>query len=174
MIETAPRPAKRLVVRRACRADAPAIHALVVELARSRNALDKVVSRVEDIERDGFGEDPAFEALVAEIDGRPVGLCLFFGSYSTWRGQRGVYVQDLVVADSARSLGVGQRLLAEVAAITLARGGGYLRLSVDDDNVRAQAFYERSGLRHSRPEMIYLADEDDFAALAGRAEGAKP
>ncbi len=160
-----------ITVRLAGKADAAAVHDLVVELARSRDAMDKVVSSAADIERDGFGDNPAFEALVAELDGKPVGLCLFFGSYSTWRGKRGIYVQDLVVLDSARSLGVGRRLLAETAAIAKTRGAGYLRLSVDDDNPRAQSFYRRTGLKHSTPEQIYVLDNDDFAALAESAKG---
>jgi ribosomal protein S18 acetylase RimI-like enzyme len=163
--------ADAVVVRLAGRADAPAIYDLIRELARARGALHKVRSTLEGIERDGFGPDPAFEALIAEVDGRAVGLCLFFGSYSTWRGSRGIYVQDLIVADSARSLGVGQRLLAATAALARARGGSYLRLSVDDDNVRAQTFYRRSGFGHSESELIYVLDEGDFTGLAESAEG---
>lgn len=167
-----PRLTSEITVRLAGKADAAAIHGLVVELARARDALEKVVSSAADIARDGFGDDPAFEALIAELDGRPVGLCLFFGSYSTWRGRRGIYVQDLVVLDAARSLGVGRRLLAETAALAKARGGSYLRLSVDDDNLRAQRFYQRTGLRHSTPEQIYVLENDDLTALAASAKGA--
>lgn len=161
-----------ITVRLAGKADAAAIHGLVVELARARGVPEKVVSSPADIARDGFGDDPAFEALIAELDGKPVGLCLFFGSYSTWRGRRGIYVQDLVVLDAARSLGVGRRLLAETAALAKARGGSYLRLSVDDDNLRAQRFYQRTGLRHSTPEQIYVLENDDLTALAASAKGA--
>ena len=155
-----------ITVRLARKADAAAVYDLVVELAHARDAMEKVVSSAADIERDGFGENPAFEALVAELDGKPVGLCLFFGSYSTWRGQRGLYVQDLVVADAARSLGVGRRLLAEAAALAKARGAGYLRLSVDDDNAGAQHFYQRTGFKHSTSELIYVLDNDSFMELA--------
>ncbi|NIA69908.1 GNAT family N-acetyltransferase [Pelagibius litoralis] len=162
---------KDVTVRLAGKADAQAVYSLIVELARSRDAMDKVISSVADIARDGFGADPAFEALIAEVGGEAVGLCLFFGSYSTWRGRRGLYVQDLIVADSARGLGVGRRLLAETAAIARARGGSYLRLSVDDDNTRAQAFYQRTGLSHSQPEQIYVLNESAFAELAASAKG---
>lgn len=161
-----------VTVRLAVKADAAAIHGLVAELARVRRMPEKVVSSAADIERDGFGDEPAFEALLAERDGRPVGLCLFFSSYSTWRGQRGIYVLDLVVADSIRSLGVGRRLLAETAALARARGAAYLRLSVDDDNLRAQRFYERTGLRHSTPEQIYVLEDEAFDALAADVKGA--
>lgn len=164
------RRSEKVTIRRAERRDAEAIHDLVVELARARESMDKVASSVADIARNGFGDDPAFEALMAEIDGSPVGLCLYFRSYSTWRGQRGIYVQDLVVAKHARGLGVGARLLAAAAALGKARGCGYLRLSVEADNERAQAFYARHGLSHSEAERIYLLDDMAFDALAAAAE----
>jgi ribosomal protein S18 acetylase RimI-like enzyme len=164
----------QITVRRAERKDAAAIHALLRALARARDVVDKVRSSVADSERDGFGEQPAFEALIAEVSGAAVGHCLYFGSYSTWRGTPGIYVQDLVVAETARGLGVGRRLLAEIAAVARARGGSYLRLSVDDDNPRAQAFYRRSGFRHSQAEMICVLDEDAFLELADSAGDAAP
>lgn len=166
-----PSPKREITVRLAGKADAPAVYDLVVELGRARGMPEKVASSVADIERDGFGDDPAFEALIAGVDGTPAGLCLFFPSYSTWRGRRGIYVQDLVVLESARSLGLGRRLLAEVAALAKARGAAYLRLSVDDDNENAQRFYQHTGLRHSTPEQIYVLEDDALDALAQSAKG---
>jgi GNAT superfamily N-acetyltransferase len=157
-----------VTIRLARREDAAAIHSLVVELARARRIPDKVESSISDIERDGFGAAPAFEALLAERGGEAVGLSLFFPSYSTWRGQRGVYLQDLVVAEGARGLGVGERLLAATAALCHQRGGGYLRLSVDDDNAAARAFYQRCGLTQSKSEIIQVIDRDAFVELAAR------
>ena len=159
-------------IRRATEADAAAIHAMVVELAASIGRTDQVASRVEDIRDQGFGADPAFEALIAERDGVPLGLCLFIESFSTWDGRRGVYVQDMYVAEAARGLGLGRRLLAEAAAISHARGGSYLRLSVESDNRGAQDFYQRVGLTWSDRERIYQVRGDDFAALARVAAGA--
>ena len=69
----------------------------MVGIADDRSSeLHKVKSTPDDIRRFGFGEAPAFEALIAEIDGRFAGCCLFFASFSTWRGRPGVYVQDLL------------------------------------------------------------------------------
>jgi len=158
-------------IRRAKQADAATIHALVVALAADHGLTDLVASSVEDIRDQGFGADPAFEALIAEHGGAAVGLCLFFESFSTWAGRRGLYVQDLYVSEAARGLGLGRRLLAEAAAISRARGGSYLRLSVGVENDGAAAFYARVGLSRSNTEQIYQARGDDFAALAAGATG---
>jgi ribosomal protein S18 acetylase RimI-like enzyme len=159
-------------IRRATEADAGIIHALVIELAAAIGMTGKIASRIEDIRDQGFGPDPAFEALIAERDGAAVGFCLFFESFSSWDGRRGVYVQDIYVAEAARGLGLGRRLLADAAAISRARGGSYLRLSVAAENDQAQAFYQRIGLAWSGSERIYQVRGDDFAALAQDAAGA--
>ena len=103
-----------------------------------------------------------------------MGFCLFFESFSSWDGRRGVYVQDIYVSEAARGLGLGRRLLAAAAAISHARGGGYLRLSVESENHRAQAFYRRVGLAWSNRERIYQVRGDDFAALAQDTEEVAP
>ena len=77
----------------------------------------------------------------------------------------------MYVAEAARGLGLGRRLLAEVAAISRARGGSYLRLSVEADNREAQAFYQRVGLVWSDREHIYQIRGEDFVGLSHDAEG---
>ncbi|NGO53659.1 GNAT family N-acetyltransferase [Allomesorhizobium camelthorni] len=146
--------------------DAETIHAAILGIAEAVDELHKVKSTPNDIRRFGFGPNPAFEALIAEVEGVFAGLCLFFPSFSTWQGRPGVYVQDLFVAKEFRGLGVGEKLLKRLAAVTRARGGRYIRLSVDSGNLRAQAFYERLGLRLSGAEQIHAAYREDFDALA--------
>lgn len=130
---------------------------------------EKIRGTVEDLARYGFGPDPAFEALIAEAAGRPVGLCLYFRSFSTWRGRPGAYVQDLFVDPACRGTGLGRRLLAACASVMAARGGAYIRLSVDAANVAAQGFYRRAGFRHAADDMIHQIDGEDFMRLAGEA-----
>ena len=116
--------------------------------------------------RVGFGERPAFEALIAEVDGHCAGVCVFFASFSTYRGEPGAYVQDLFVEPAMRGSGIGARLLQRLAAVTRERGGGYIRLSVDVRNAAAHAFYTRLGVKKSRGEQIHAAYDEDFNALA--------
>lgn len=160
-----------IAIRAAVASDAEAIHAALLGIAEAVGGTGRVRSTVEDIRRHGFGADPAFEALVAETDGGIVGLCLFFRSFSTWRGTCGAYVQDLYVAPVLRGRGVGEALLRRLAATARARGWAYLRLSVDAENLGARAFYERLGMAWSRQEHIFTATGAAFEALAGDGTG---
>lgn len=146
--------------------DAEDIFSALVGIAETVKELHKLKSSVDDIRRFGFGETPAFEVLIAEIDGRFAGCCLYFPSFSTWIGRPGVYVQDFYVADEFRGKGIAERLLQRLASVTRKRGGCYIRLAVDTQNFRAQAFYARAGIKHSDTEQIHAAYDTAFDALA--------
>ncbi len=135
-------------------------------IADTVNERDKLTSTADDLRRFGFNDHPAFETLIAEVDGRFAGCCLYFPSFSTWIGRPGVYVQDFFVAETFRGRGVGERLLRRLAAVTRERGGRYIRLAVDTGNRRAQAFYTRCGIRHRADEQIHAARDEDFDRLA--------
>ncbi len=159
-----PKPAIR--IRRATAADAECIHSALLGIARHVDELEKVRCTVVDLIDYGFGPEPHFETIMAEIDGRFAGMALFFRSFSTWLGRPGAYVQDLYVDDDFRGLGIGAKLLRRVAAITRDRGGVYLRLSVDTGNFPAQRFYERLDLAFSDTERIHAAYGEAFLNLA--------
>ena len=76
-----------LTIRLAEAKDADIIHAALVAMAHDVDKQAKITSTADDIRRHGFGDDPAFEVLLAEIDGAFAGLCLSFQSFSTWRGE---------------------------------------------------------------------------------------
>jgi ribosomal protein S18 acetylase RimI-like enzyme len=146
--------------------DADSIFSALVGIAETVKEMHKLKSTADDIRRFGFGEAPAFETLIAEIDGRFAGCCLYFASFSTWIGRPGVYVQDFYVADELRGQGVGERMLQRLAALTRKRGGRYIRLAVDTENYRAQAFYTRVGVKRSDTERVHMARDEDFDRLA--------
>lgn len=155
-----------IIIRDATENDAAAIHAMVVALAHHVGKPEYVTSTPDSILRHGFGADRAFETLIAERSGRPVGLILFFYEFSTWRGKRGVYVQDLYVAEEARASGLGKRLIAELVKRAEKRGAVYMRLSVESVNESAAAFYERLGFEERTSERIFVLAGDTFETIA--------
>jgi ribosomal protein S18 acetylase RimI-like enzyme len=157
-------------IRLATADDAHRIHAGLLTIARHLDAEGKVTATPEDLRKHGFGPQPAFTVLLAEVGGEFAGMCLFFPSFSTWRGCTGAYIQDIVVEERFRGAGIGVALLRHTAAHVRAEGGRYLRLSVEAKNVSAQHFYERMGLAWSEQERIHAAYGDAFEALAGQHE----
>ena len=158
-----------ITVRPATQADAALVHSMIVALAKSAPGKITLRSTPANFETALAGDNPAIRALIAMRADTPVGLVAFFTTFSTWYGATGVYVQDLYVADETRGLGIGRRLMAEVARWASAHGATHVRLSVDRDNVSAQAFYERTGMAYRDDEMIYMIDGDAFRRLGADA-----
>lgn len=155
-----------VTIREADDQDADAIYSMVVKLAAYLSEQDKVVSSVEDFRADKFPDPPGFHVLIAERDGEPVGMSLYFHTFSTWLGALGVYIQDLYVDDAARGEGLGARLVSETVRRARERGANHLRLAVDHRNESAQGFYRKVGMRLRDDEQIYQADGDVFEKLA--------
>lgn len=109
--------------------------------------------------------DGAFECLIAELAGKPVGFLLFFAVFSSWAGRRGLFLEDLFVRAEARGLGVGRRLMIELARLARSRGGTRIDLVVTERNV-ARRFYEQLGLRQVDGWLLYRADAAGLAELA--------
>jgi len=156
-----------ITVRQARESDCDSIHAMILSLGRATNDAHRIKSEPADFARHGFGDESLFDALIAERDGKTVGLSLFFYTFSTWLGEPGVYVQDLYVAKSERRTGLGRRLLAETARIGRERGATHLRLTVDAANANAKSFYERLGMEHRDKEDTYHIGGAPFDNLAG-------
>jgi len=134
-----------LSIRAATAADAATVLDFIRALAAYERQPDAVQVDEATLRDQLAAEAPPFECLLAELDGRTVGFALFFHTYSTWRGRRGLWLEDLFVLPDARRLGVGQALLRRVAALALERGCARFEWTVLDWNAPAIAFYERLG-----------------------------
>src|SRR4051794_28316932 len=120
--------------------DSGMIAELIRELAIYEKLEDQARATAEDLRRHLFSDRPAAEVLMAEVEGEPVGFALFFPTFSTFRGQPGLYLEDLFVRPEHRGRGIGKALLASVAKAGAARGCGRLEGSVLDWNEPAIAF----------------------------------
>jgi GNAT superfamily N-acetyltransferase len=157
-----------LTIRSATPADIGTILTFIKGLAAFEREPEAVQATEADLLRDGFGEQPKFETLIAELDGQPVGFALFFPTYSTWEGRSGIHLEDIFVVEQVRGQGVGRRLMAALAAIAVARGCARLELSVLHWNP-AREFYHHLGMKHLEEWLPYRVSGEALRALAAEA-----
>ncbi|TPG20061.1 GNAT family N-acetyltransferase [Sphingomonas koreensis] len=133
-----------LSIRPATPGDVPTILRFVRELAAFEREPDAVEATEAMLDHALFGERSA-EAVIAERDGAAVAFALFFHNFSTWKGRKGLYLEDLYVTPEARGSGVGTALLKHLAAIAIERDCGRFEWSVLDWNQPAIDFYTAMG-----------------------------
>ncbi len=159
-------------IRFATEADVPAIHGLIVELAVYEREPDAVVLTEADLLRDGWGAQPHFTCLVAEVAGPSgntvCGFALYHPIYSTWQG-RSMYLEDLYVQPTHRGRGLGTALLARVAAEAERAGCARLDWSVLTWNEPALRVYERIGALRMEEWRRMRLSEDALTVLAATA-----
>jgi GNAT superfamily N-acetyltransferase len=125
--------------------DAPAIHALIVELADYEQLTSMVVATPASLREALAGEQPRVECLVAEHEGHVVAYAMYFHNFSSFLSRRGLYLEDLYVSPVARRLGIASALLRRLAAIALERQCARFEWTVLDWNQSAIDFYQNIG-----------------------------
>jgi len=147
--------------------DAEVLVNLVRELAVYEKLEQHARATPDDFRRHLFGPRPSAQAILAEVGGEPVGFALWFATFSTFRGQPGLYLEDIFVKPVYRGRGIGKGLLAAVARLAVEAGCGRLEWSVLDWNATAIGFYRALGARPMDEWTVYRIDDEALRRLAG-------
>lgn len=161
-------------IRRAEERDIPVLLELVRALAAYERDPDAVVATEEDYRRRGFGDDPAFEAHLAEVNGEPIGFTLHFYAFSTWTGRRSLHLEDIFVRPAFRGRGIGKALLIHLARVAMERGCARYQWQVLDWNRPAIEIYEALGARATREWVPFRIEGEALERLARSSSVADP
>jgi GNAT superfamily N-acetyltransferase len=145
--------------------DVPLVLEMIRDLAEYERMSDEVVATEDGLREALFGPRRDAEVLIAYADERPAGFALFFHNFSTFVGRRGLYLEDLFVRPEFRGLGVGKRLLSELARVAIERGCGRFEWTVLDWNEPAIGFYRRLGARPMDGWTIFRLTGDALSDL---------
>lgn len=83
--------------------------------------------------------------LVADAEGKAVGMCTGQIVVSTAEGGPSVLVEDVTVAKEFQGQGIGKKLMSEIESWARKRGATRLQLLADQHNTAAISFYEKIG-----------------------------
>jgi GNAT superfamily N-acetyltransferase len=160
-------------IRPATPADVPQILTFIRALAVYEREPDAVEATEADLLRDGFGPNPFYSCLIAELDGIPAGFAFYFFNYSTWLGKPSLYLEDLFVHPEFRGLGIGKALLQRVAAIAVEKGCPRLQWEVLDWNTPAIDFYRAMGAEFMDAWRNVRVTGEALRSLAGVSASAE-
>jgi GNAT superfamily N-acetyltransferase len=129
-------------IRKGLKSDLPDVLKLVKELAVYEKAPDEVAVSIDEMEKDGFNENPVFKFFVAETEGKIIGMSLYYIKYSTWKGKC-VFLEDLIVTEEYRKSGIGNLLFDEVVKVAKEMKARRLEWQVLEWNEPAIQFYKK-------------------------------
>lgn len=157
--------AAAITVRHAVRDDVPEVLRMIRALAAYEREADAVKATEESLTAMLFGAEPRVFAHIAWMDGRAVGLAVWFLNFSTWTGRHGLYLEDLFVDPDVRRAGIASALFRALANEAKARGCARIDWAVLDWNEDAKRFYRDIGGYHSTGWEPWRLDGAGLAAL---------
>ena len=121
--------------------DLDEVIALIHDLAEYERAADEVQLDSDELARHLFGDRPAASVVLAVEGDEVAGMALFHGTFSTWLGKPGIWLEDLFVRPEHRGKGHGLALLQHLRTLT----DGRVEWAVLDWNTPSIEFYDALG-----------------------------
>jgi GNAT superfamily N-acetyltransferase len=151
-----------MFVTNALKNDAKTILRLIKEKAEFDGRMGgisyEVTTSLEKIERTLFGQDKCAHALLAINNEREViGFTLYHTRYSSFTGHPSIWLDDLYVTRSKRSLGFGLKMINEIKQRATEVSASHIAWTASVTNTRGQDFYNRLGAKIDRSDetLIY-------------------
>ena len=150
-----------ILIRKAEINDMVSVLGLIRELAEFEREPKSVSINVDDLINDGFCNNPKFRCLVAEKNKKVVGMALFYGRYSTWKGKT-LHLEDLIVKQKFRGQGIGKQLYKKFIEIAQEEGVRRAEWVALDWNINAIKFYKNSGAKVLSDWKTIQIDEESI------------
>jgi GNAT superfamily N-acetyltransferase len=155
-----------VVVRPLSAADMPRLLELIDGLADYEKLPRPDESARSRLAEHALADPPLFHTLLAEVDGVAVGYAMYFFTYSSFRAQPSLYLEDIFVLPDQRGRGAGIALFRACAAAAVRRDCGRMEWQVLNWNTPSIEFYQRLGARHMADWLPFRLDDDALAAVA--------
>lgn len=127
-------------IRNATEKDSATVLYFIKELAEYEKMSDLVIATEKDIKKNFFGENMGGVLILSE-NGLDVGFAIYFYTFSTFLGKRGIHLEDLFVLPEYRGRDYGKALLKKLAEICVENDLGRLEWSCLDWNTPSIDFY---------------------------------
>ncbi len=148
--------------------DVPDVHRLMRELAIYEKIEHEFRVTEADLQTAFFGERPYAEALLAEVEGKPVGVCLWYKTFSSFAGKQEIWIEDIYVDPDYRGRGIARAVFSLLARRALEDGCTGMSWNVLDWNTLAISAYRAMGAVGREEWTDQRVSGQALVALAGK------
>ena len=142
--------------------DVKLIREFIVNLAEYEGLLHEVSVTEEDLKNNIFNEKSNIEVIFAYYNNIPVGFCLYFYNFSTFKGKPGLYIEDLFVNTEYRGKGIGKALFNHLEQLAKSKNCGRLEWLVLDWNEKAIDFYQSRNAKIREDYRVFRLESEDI------------
>jgi GNAT superfamily N-acetyltransferase len=160
-----------LIIRPAVESEVPLIHTLIRELADTEEFPFPITVTESLLRNSLFGDHPAAEALLGFLNDKLVGFAVFYETFATTTGKRGLHLDDLFIRSEFQGKGYGRVFLRHLARIARNRDCARFEWWTLKTNINAIRFFQSVGARPMEELLIFRTHEDSLDKLAGTEAG---
>ena len=146
--------------------DVADVVSLMREFAAYENLSEYCTVTEERLSAAMFGDSSIIEGLIAFADDGAIAYALFYPSFSSFRGERGLFLEDIYITEEYRRHNLGEEMLCEIARIAKQRGCERIDFHVLDRNTPAVKFYLKHGAERNTDERHFKFAGEAFLSLA--------
>ena len=152
-------------IRRATPNDLAGIITLLHEFAEFEKLTDRLQITEEKLSAAVLGPDAFAYCLVATDGSKLVSYAILYPIFASFRGQKGMFVEDLFITEEYRRDGLGERMLREIAKLARECACNRVDLMVLEWNTPAVKFYEKHGGVRDELERHFKFTDEAFEEL---------
>lgn len=155
-----------LYFRKAVPQDIPVILELMREFAEFENLLENLEVTEKDLQKVLFGEGAFVQCLIAFDKVKPIAYAFFYPAFSSFRGQKSIYLEDIFITENYRKYRIGEKMLKEITRIGKDFGAKRMDFQVLEWNTPAVNFYKKHGAEMDEDERHFKITDEAFENLA--------
>ncbi|CDF01009.1 MAG: GNAT family N-acetyltransferase [Ruminococcus sp.] len=151
---------ENLKITRASKNDSELVFLLTKELMAHHKMLNVFTMSISKLEM--LIENDCIKSYIAYNNNEPIGILNFFYMYTTFTGEKILYIEDLYVKEQYRGSGAGKSFLDCVKEIAKENHCEKIELKCAQWNTASGKFYEKIGFIPDKEWITYTLDKSKF------------
>jgi len=146
--------------------DCALIHQFIIKLAKAEEFPFDVLVTLEDLQINLFGDSSVAECLLFFIDDKPIGFAVYYFTFSTCLGKKGLHLEDLYIEPEYQGFGFGKQVMQHLANIATTNDCARFEWWALKTNVSAIQFYENLGAKRLDEISIFRLSDGPLNSLS--------
>ena len=156
---------RQLTFRKATADDIDLIDSFIRGIAEYEKMEDQIVYAKDELKDELFNKKAAFAEFLV-FDNKEIGYAIYYYSFSTFKGHRGFYLEDLFILPGYRNLGFGKKTFSHLARIALHEGCRRFEWVCLNWNKPSISFYQSIGAKPLAEWTTYRLDKKGIEKIA--------
>lgn len=141
--------------------DSKLILSFIHKLAKVENFPYEISVQESDLDKNLFSEDALARAIIIYYNESPVGFIVYYFSFSTTTGKKGLHLDDLYVEPEYQDLGLGKKALKYLAGVAIDNDCARFEWWSLKTNDKAINFYKKLGAKELQEITVFRLTQED-------------